>query len=337
MQKIRTTEKLNCYVCGSEGKLLYKNLIDKVFHTIGKWSFYKCENAECNLIWLNPMPVEEDISIAYQSYYTHEDQIEKETGLRRIYSTLQSAFLASVYGYGKTKSLFGYLLYLDPAHLEATKYKVMYLKNVRGRLLDIGCGNGSFIEFMNNYGWETTGLDFDTEAVKTAKQKNLNVKLGSLDEQKFPTNYFDVITLSHVIEHVYDPLELIKECFRILKPDGKMVLSTPNNKSLGHKYFKENWRGLEPPRHIHIFTRKSIIKILIDSGFGEFNLTTISRIARYIFFSGLNIKKQRQGKISMHNKIVAKLFLLLEWNLIKFGLFVGEELIVIAKKRFNDQ
>lgn len=337
MQKIRTIEKLNCYVCGSEGKLLYKNLIDKVFHTIGKWSYYKCENAECNLIWLNPMPVEEDISIAYQSYYTHVDQIEKESGLRRLYSRLQSAFLASAYGYGNSKSIFRFLLYLDPDRLESTKYKVMYLKNIKGRLLDIGCGSGSFIEYMNNYGWETTGIDFDTEAIKTAKQKNLNVKLGSLDEQKFPDNYFDVVTLSHVIEHVYDPLKLLKECFRILKLGGNIVLSTPNNKSLGHKYFKENWRGLEPPRHIHIFSRNSISKILKKSSFGEFSLFTTNRIARYVFFSSLNIKKQRQGKISMYNRIIAKLYSLLEWNLLKFGFDDGEELIVIAGKKFNDQ
>ncbi len=242
MDKIKTIEKSYCSICGLEGKLLYSNLVDKYFNAPGEWSFFTCRDAQCNMIWLNPMPIEEDISIAYKNYYTHSDESEYNVAsfTKKIYKKIQLEFISANYGYKHLKSSFWYrLLYLDPDRLEQTKYEVMYLKNVGGKLLDIGCGNGTFLDFMNKLGWETIGIDFDEKAIMNSKIKNLNVKLGSLAEQNFPNDFFDAITLSHVIEHVYQPNELLKECYRILKINGKMVISTPNSASLGHKIFKK--------------------------------------------------------------------------------------------------
>ena len=204
---------------------------------------------------------------------------------------------------------------------------------MKGRLLDLGCGSGNFLEFMNRYGWETMGIDFDEKAVETAKAKNLNVKLGKLEEQNLPNNYFDAITLSHVIEHVYDPSELLRECKRILKNNGQIVIVTPNNKSIGHWYFRKNWRGLEPPRHINVFSPEALTNVIRKLDFQKIDFFTSSRAAGYFYNCGIQIKKNSlTEQISILTKIKAKLFTYFEWFLIKLKFECGEELIVIAKK-----
>lgn len=335
MYKIKTVEKSNCYLCGSKGEFLYENLIDKFFHAPGQWSFFRCKNNDCNLIWLNPMPIEEDISVAYKNYYTHTDDNNPISLIKKFYKKIQGEYLSSRYGYNDVKSSFlKNILYLDPDRLEQTKYEVMYLKNTKGKLLDIGCGSGSFLEFMRKNGWETTGVDFDEKAIEAATAKNLNVKLGSLREQKFPNDYFDAITLAHVIEHVYNPVELLKECYRILKTNGKIVIATPNSESLGHKYFKENWRGLEPPRHFQVFSPRSLPQAIKQSGFSKLFFFTSGRIARFIFRSS---GKKRQNnstiyEVSSFTKLNARLFSIIEWLLIKIKIECGEEVILIAEK-----
>jgi hypothetical protein len=71
--KIRTYSIKNCYICGSQGELLYQDLKDRIFSAPGKWNFLKCPNFECGLMWLDPMPLKEDIFRAYQNYFTHKD------------------------------------------------------------------------------------------------------------------------------------------------------------------------------------------------------------------------------------------------------------------------
>jgi len=77
------------------------------------------------------------------------------------------------------------------------------------------------------------------------------------------------ITLSHVIEHVHDPLKLLRQCFELLAPGGRLWLQTPNLRSLGHAVFGPAWRGLEPPRHLVLFDRATLMAALAGAGFRE--------------------------------------------------------------------
>jgi len=140
-------------------------------------------------------------------------------------------------------------------------------------LLDIGCGNTDFLPFANNLGWKVMGLDVDKGAVNTALSKGLDVKLGGIETLK-KDDMFDMITLSHVIEHVYNPVELIQECYKHLKPGGKFWLETPNINSIGLNAYKEYWRGLEPPRHLILYNVTSLSKLLSDAGFINVNKKT---------------------------------------------------------------
>ena len=78
-----------------------------------------------------------------------------------------------------------------------------------------------------------------------------------------------MITLSHVIEHVHNPVALLKVCRRLLKPTGQLWLETPNIDGAGHRQYMKNWRGLEPPRHLVLFNSQSLAKALFASGFAR--------------------------------------------------------------------
>jgi SAM-dependent methyltransferase len=86
----------------------------------------------------------------------------------------------------------------------------------------------------------------------------LALRQGDLQSARFDDNSFDAATLSHVIEHVPDPVALLREIGRILKPGGRLVVTTPNSKSLGHGWFQRYWIGLDPPRHLNIFTLSAL-------------------------------------------------------------------------------
>lgn len=222
------------------------------------------------------MPVEEDISKAYRSYYTHKtpDMVSpRPTSLvRRAYRMLKFAYLADKYGYETGLSNFasailGKILYLFPRRRRRANEEVRFLDWVpNGRLIDVGCGSGGWLLLSARIGWRIEGVDFDQESVNFARQQGLSVQLGSLEEQHYPNESFDAVTLSHVIEHVPDPVRTLKECARILKPGGQLVIYTPNSSSLGHRILRKYWRGLEPPRHLHLFGPNSLSAIVGEAG-----------------------------------------------------------------------
>jgi SAM-dependent methyltransferase len=141
-----------------------------------------------------------------------------------------------------------------------------------GNLLDVGCGKGDLLVRLLRQGWMAEGLEVDAEAVSNARMNHrLNIHLGALEDQRFPNNMFDAITMNHVIEHVHDPIALIRECLRVLKPGGRLVLATPNSQSLGYKKFGRFWSHLDPPRHLYLFKKKNLKECVSMAGFRSVN------------------------------------------------------------------
>jgi SAM-dependent methyltransferase len=148
-----------------------------------------------------------------------------------------------------------------------------------GQLLDVGCGGGHFLARMKELGWQVRGVEPDAEAVSMARERDLNVFHGMLADARFPANEFDAVTMNHVIEHVPDPIELLQECRRVLKTSGRLVIVTPNTASLGRSRFARAWRGWEPPRHLFLFTPKTLRLSAERAGLQIETLRTTARLA----------------------------------------------------------
>ena len=263
---IKTKSRNACPVCGNKGSMLYKDMQDYFLSTPGLWTINKCSNNSCSMLWLNPMPLEEEIWKAYQAYHTHSNANKKTTSdpLLSLITRL-------------TKLLVLPISILNGLYLQRKKLRTMFLGKTGGRLLDVGCGGGRFLRRMKKNGWQVEGSDFDDQVANEVMDKyGIHVHTGDLKEINLSDNSFDAITLSHTIEHLYDPLESIKRCHQLLKKEGKLIVTTPNANSLSHQRYGKYWRGLEPPRHIQIFTPNSLSSIIVRAGFSNKIVDTLS-------------------------------------------------------------
>ena len=150
---------------------------------------------------------------------------------------------------------------------------------------------------MRRQGWEVEGLEVDADAVEYARSTSgLSVHLGSLENILFSDNTFDVITSNHVIEHVHDPISLIRECFRVLKPGGRLVLATPNMESFGHQIFERDWSHLDPPRHLRLFTMKTLRECAVRAGFQSIDVWCPPGYAEGALPASIERKDKIRGK-----------------------------------------
>jgi 2-polyprenyl-3-methyl-5-hydroxy-6-metoxy-1,4-benzoquinol methylase len=138
----------------------------------------------------------------------------------------------------------------------------------QGRLLDVGCGSGSFLYRMRRCGWSVVGLDISAQAVDHVRDAlRLPALLGSLPHPAIPPESFDVVTSWQCLEHVYQPLELLREVRRGLVPGGRLYLTVPNIASAPFRWFGADWFGLDVPRPLIHFTPDTLRKMLVAAGF----------------------------------------------------------------------
>lgn len=278
---IQTRSFPNCYLCGAEGMLLYEKLTDRMYGAPGTWSFKRCPNPSCGLIWLDPMPIESEIGKAYKTYYTHAPQAAsaKKSAVDRA-----KAALISVYEF---------LSRFTPLHSERQEMDLMYLGGLPpGRVLEIGCGDGRTLAQLRARGWDVQGLEVDEKAASQAREVyGIPVFCGRIDEAGFRDEAFDAVVMNHVIEHVHDPVGLLRESKRVLKPGGRLISITPNAKGWGHARFGTSWRGLEPPRHIFLFSCRSLEQSARMCNFREVNAWTTAAHSVWIVAGSLRVQQ----------------------------------------------
>jgi 2-polyprenyl-3-methyl-5-hydroxy-6-metoxy-1,4-benzoquinol methylase len=342
VNQIRSRPCPSCYICGTDGNPLYQDLNDRYWGAPGLWSLRKCGNNSCGLVWLDPMPVHEDIAKAYEYYFTHSDSATgspSEGIVRRLIRGVKARYLAYAYGYSKSapRSYVGLLAYLAPLRRAEYDFSVMYLRFLPGGcLLDVGCGSGDMLKGMADLGWRAEGVDFDPTAVENCRRKGLNVRAGSLKDLEYPANYYDAVTMSHLIEHVHEPLDLLIECHRILKPDGRLSLVTPNINSAGHRVYGSSWFHLDPPRHLHIFSVASLKVLLQNAGFRSMKIRTTIRDAAGAYVGSRSIRRTGRFEFGSRQPRSARLWgramTAVEWAWLKLDDQVGEEIAVVAQK-----
>lgn len=290
-----------CPVCGNPTrKLLHKNLDDRVFFCApGTWALYRC--TVCDSGYLDPRPTPETVGLAYSRYFTHATSTQRAfadlSTARRLRRALGNGYRNARFGISlkPSNSLGVWLMRYLPWQRAMLDAEARYLPQAQpgAMLLDVGCGNGEFLALAAEMGWKVEGVDFDAKAVEVASERGFVAHHGGIEALEGRTEYYDVITLSHVIEHVHEPLSLLTACFRLLKPGGHLWLETPNLESAGYAHYGRHWRGLEPPRHLVLFTWASLNSALAQAGFIRVSATPWRPLARNLYSASEAI---RQGK-----------------------------------------
>lgn len=317
-----------CPLCASAGGALHEGLTDRLYGVPGKWRIQQCRSEQCGLLWLDPRPTPRDIGKAYADYFTHDSSSRRKIrpGLFSRVSELRGRLLRKLW-----QASSGQKSVRRSADL-------MYLEDVKpGRLLEIGCGNGRRLELFRKHGWQVEGQEVDAKAAQFARGRlGLTVHEGLITDLELATESYDAIVLSHVIEHVHDPVGLLAEAHRLLRPKGILSVTTPNAVGLGHRTFGRNWYGLDSPRHLFLFSPRTLATVARKGGFNACRIWTTATHAST--FSTPSLAIQAHGRVDMGSRpdmerlVAGTAFQLWAQQYLKFDPDSGEECVLQATK-----
>ncbi|HKY71896.1 MAG TPA: class I SAM-dependent methyltransferase [Nitrospira sp.] len=147
--------------------------------------------------------------------------------------------------------------------------RVRQLAGLRaGRALDVGCGDGSFLDSLAERGWDVYGTELSESIAETAKRRfGDRIHIGKLDNATLPEASFDLVTFWHVLEHLDDPRSALHHARRLIRPDGTVIIAVPNIQSLQAQMFKQDWLHLDVPRHRWHFDPHTITHLAQGCGF----------------------------------------------------------------------
>jgi len=187
--------------------------------------------------------------------------------------------------------LHNYEMAVDKTYLEEREGRVLtFRRNLQPltkmmpapgncRLLDVGCHIGVFLEIAREQGWEVWGVEPSSWAAKQARDRGLEVSIGTLKEAQFPSNFFDVVTMWDVIEHLTDPLGSLEEVNRILVPGGIICIHTINIESPFARLMGPRWPWLME-MHLYYFSPQTLSQMLEKAGFRLVQTFTQGRYLR---------------------------------------------------------
>jgi SAM-dependent methyltransferase len=326
--RLETEDVKACPICGSSGDPLYEGLTDRLYGVPGQWRLQKCRAEQCGLLWLDPRPTPQDIGKAYAEYFTHDSSSQQRVrpGFISRISKLRGRFLRKLWQISSRQK-----------HVRSAA-DLMYLDGVKpGRLLEIGCGNGRRLVQFRDHGWQVEGQEVDAKAARSAREGlGLTVHEGLIADLDLEAESYDAVVLSHVIEHVHDPVGLLTEARRLLKPQGILTVTTPNAIGLGHRTFGAHWYGLDSPRHLFLFSPRTLDAAARRAGFNDLRIWTVAAHASALATPSLAI--QSNGRVNMGSRpdmeylVAGTAFQLWAQQYLRFDPNSGDECVLQATK-----
>jgi len=264
---------VNCPICQSrENDVVLEKLTDNVSHA-AEYAANVVVCRDCNHGFLSRIINSSELHLAYQGYYTQSTANLKNPSNSSIdkFSKFTAFYEYSYKGSPDQRGKYIYwVACLIPFARFYLKRAVRFLprpaEDSRPRLLDVGCGRGDFLIRAQYCGYDCFGIDFDSATVNIAISRGVSAMVTEIHDLPLDVQY-DAIVLSHVVEHVSDPVRLLGDIFKRLKPGGYFYISTPNLESAGRLTFENSWRGVDFPRHLQYFNASNLKLLLNKSGF----------------------------------------------------------------------
>jgi 2-polyprenyl-3-methyl-5-hydroxy-6-metoxy-1,4-benzoquinol methylase len=232
-------EKGSCVLCpqGTEANVHIRT------HSGGfPFSYLKCRG--CGLVFLSPRPDGKEALQFYEQDYYGENPQKFRSGLEA---------LRLFFAWNRMR-------------------RVRKFFPSSGKALDIGCGEGTFLRLLQKEGWECQGTELTAESASRASRLGISVSVGQPDEKRFPPHSFDLITLWQVLEHLPEPMKTLRIATHLLKKGGILAISTPNIDSLQAEVGRDQWFHLDPPRHLYLYSPRTLEQMIGPLGFSLLKL-----------------------------------------------------------------
>jgi 2-polyprenyl-3-methyl-5-hydroxy-6-metoxy-1,4-benzoquinol methylase len=208
-----------------------------------------------------------------------------------------------------------------------------------GRVLDIGCSTGIFLAEMRNAGWEPYGIDLSPTAVVYARRRfGLPVFEGQLSDANLAAGRFTAATLWDVLEHTFNPLDILQTVHRLLEMDGIIAITVPHYESWDRLFFGQYWIGYDAPRHLYVFPREALSDMLVQTGF-EIVHTRCAFGGYFTSVASLRLWLNQHLRQPAAYELLSRLisvpgirFLFSPWDTLVDRLGRGNKLEVIARK-----
>ena len=289
-----------CPVCDSLNIGLYLQTND-FFLSSEPFSLFRC--LSCGFVFTQDHPDEKEIS----SYYASENYLSHNDSAR-----------------GLTSILFRFSRKIMLGRKRRIAETAAGLK--KGRLLDIGCGTGHFLDIMKQADWEVKGIEINDPARQYAVSSFGVEVINPGQIALLETDSFDCITMWHVLEHFQDPFRYLSEVSRLLKADGACIIALPNCRSYDAGHYGKFWAAFDVPRHLWHFSPFTFQLFAQKSGF---NIKSVKSLPLDVFYISMLSEKQRGNNLSFITGIVKGSWF---WFLSLFKKTKSSSLIYILKK-----
>jgi 2-polyprenyl-3-methyl-5-hydroxy-6-metoxy-1,4-benzoquinol methylase len=234
----------NCPVCGGTKRRHVTRSYDYELETCGNsWDFWRCD--DCSTRWLDPRPATKELPVIYPSHY---------------------------YAYAMTEKLSKFVLWgkdqLDRAKMNGLG---RWMSSSPKSYLDVGCGDGRYLRLMAKLSIPKSaifGIELSSPAIATLRQQGFTVIDKRVEDcTEIAPSSLDLITMFHVIEHVENPVAVLKHLGEWLTPNGLLAFETPNTDALDARTFRRTWwGGYHVPRHWTLFDEASARRALDAAG-----------------------------------------------------------------------
>jgi SAM-dependent methyltransferase len=251
-----TLEKMyNYHPCVCCGGTDFGRLFAAPDFDTGKVSFQLLRCISCNLVRTEPILSDDDLETYYSLPYYGSGKT-KFVGLAET--------LTYVFNYIRASSILSHV----HSHRD-------FPERPTTRILDIGCGRGNLLKILKQKGFDCYGIE-RANFPRNDEADNIHMYRQKIEDVGFSENFFDVVLIWHVLEHIDDPISMIRETTRILRPGGLLAIAVPNFGCNQARFFRGSWFHLDLPRHAHHFTKDVLLGFLKDNGFNIIRNHTFS-------------------------------------------------------------
>lgn len=317
---------MNCPICHTKVAKKKYTLFDDRYAYPGSFNLLEC--SKCHHKFLDTHFSTEQLSELYSVYYP------------------RSSF--DIKNHKPHQESYGFFSWLKGQRASTFRWVP---KNVK--ILDIGCGFGESLGYHQARGCEVWGVEADSNIARVSDKFGFNVKVGLFDSKDYKQDFFDYITMDQVVEHLTNPIGTLRSVADILKPNGYVVLSTPNANGWGAKIFRRRWINWHTPYHLQFFSLVSIEIMAREAGLEVEKVQTItnSRWVNYQWIHSLFFPKEGEkskfwsyGNIhtSLVTKLIFKLFSIIHRTgidhfLTRFfdSLTLGDNFVIVLRKKVH--